>query len=285
MSGPDLACAVLSVGSPPELEPAVRSLLAQSEPVEIVVVSSGGRGAALSLAGAGLDVPVVEEAGLLLPGAARNVGIRATKAPFMAFLAADCWAEPGWAAARLRAHRDGAAAVASAVTNPYRRNLAAWTSYIALFSRRMPGAPPGAALRYGASYDRRLFARCGWFRQDLRGGEDTDFHQRLAAAGVEIVWEPGVRTAHRHPRGLAALMTDQYRRGCRSAVSWGRLGGPVGWQVAVNALHRAPEEMRLAWHGVEAGERRWVAAAGLLLPAAALAYAAGALRGACGEAP
>jgi len=268
----------MALGNPPELAAAVRSLLGQSERVEVVVVNSGGGGAAASLQDADLAVPVVERAERLLPGAARNLGIAATRAPFLAFLAADCWAEPGWAAARLKAHRAGADAVASAVTNPYRRSLAAWTSYVALFSRRMPGAPAAEALRYGASYARGLFEDFGTFREDLRGGEDTELHQRLAAAGVAIAWEPAVRTAHRHPLRVTALLADQYRRGARSARAWTRLQGPRPRQVAVNALRRVPEGIGMAWRSAEAGERPWIAAASLLLPAAALAYAAGALR-------
>ena len=289
MNLPDLACAVLSLGSPPELLDAVRSLLAQSEPVEIVVVSSAGGGAASALAAAGLDVPVIERTERLFPGAARNLGIASTRAPYLAFLAADCWAEPGWAAARLRSHRAGAAAVASAVTNPYRRNLAAWASYVALFSRRMPGAPSAEALLYGASYDRSLFERFGRFREDLRGGEDTDFHQRLTAGGVSIAWEPAGRTAHRHPRRLGALLVDQYRRGARSATAWTRLQAWRPREVAANALHRVPDGVGRAWRSAGPGERPWIAAASLLLPAAALAYAAGALHAArvpqAGETP
>jgi len=273
---PLLACVVLALGDPPELPVAVDSLLAQEEPVEVVVVRSAA-GACSSLAAAGVTVPLVERPERLLPGAARNLGIASTRAPFVAFLASDCWAEPGWAAARVRAHRAGAAAVASAVTNPYRRSLAAWASYVALFARRMPGVPPADALLYGASYDRALFDRCGTFREDLRGGEDTEFHERLAAAGVELAWEPAVRTAHRHPRSVKALLGDQYRRGARSAASWARLSGPRPGQVAINALRRVPAGVVMAWRSAEAGERPWIAAASLLLPAAALAYAAGAL--------
>lgn len=288
MSAPDLACVVLGLGNPPELPDAVRSLLTQSEPVEVVVVNSAGGGAATALAAAGLDVPVIERVERLLPGAVRNLGIAATRAPFIAFLAADCWAEPGWAAARLRAHGAGAAAVASAVTNPYRRNLAAWASYVALFSPRMPGVPPGEALRYGASYARSLFERFGPFREDLRGGEDTDFHQRLDGE-VTIAWEPAVRTAHRHPRRLTTLLADQYRRGARSATAWTRLQQYRPTEVASNALRRVPEGLKRAWRAAEPGERPWIAAASLLLPVSALAYAAGALRVArapqAGEAP
>jgi glycosyltransferase involved in cell wall biosynthesis len=276
-----LACVVLSLGNPPELAAAVRSLVEQSEPVEVVVVNSAGSAAA-SLAAAGLEVPIVEHAERLLPGAARNLGIAATRAPYIAFLAADCLAEPGWASARLRAHRAGAVAVASAVTNPYRRNLAAWASYVALFSRRMPGVPAVDALRYGVSYDRRLFHRFGTFREDLRGGEDTELHQRFGGE-IGIGWEPAVRTAHRHPRHLAALLVDQYRRGARSSAAWARLQGPTPRFVAINALRRVPGGVATAWRSAGAGERLWIAAASPLLPLAALAYAAGALRAARGN--
>lgn len=281
---PDLACAVLALGNPPELPAAVRSLLGQSEPVEVVVVNSGGGGARASLSREGLDgtVEVVERAERLLPGAARNLGIAATRAPFVAFLAADCLAEPGWAAARLAAHRAGALAVASAVTNPFRRDLAAWASYVALFSRRMPGTPGGEALLYGVSYARGLFETCGLFREDLRGGEDTEFHERLREHAA-IVWEPAVRTAHRHPRRVSELLRDQHRRGARSATAWAKLQGPGAREVALTALRRLPADFRRAWRGSEAAERFWIAAAGLVLPAAALAYAAGAL--AAGRSP
>jgi glycosyltransferase involved in cell wall biosynthesis len=227
------------------------------------------------LAREGLAVPLVERAERLFAGAARNLGIAATRAPFVSFLAADCLAEPGWAAARLAAHRGGDQAVASAVTNPYGSNLAAWASYVALFAHRMPGTDERLALRYGASYARSLFERFGWFREDLRSGEDTEFHRRLE--GVEVAWHPGVRTAHRHPQRVAALFADQFRRGARSVAAWERLAGPSRTTVAATALRRLPRSLATAWHGALPSERRWIAAASLLLPAAALAYAAGAL--------
>ena len=267
----------MAVGNPPALIAAVRSLVEQSEPVEIVVVNSGGSGAAEALAAAGFEVDVTEIGERVLPGAARNRGIAATTAPYVSFLAADCIAEPGWAAARLDAHRAGAAAVASAVTNPFPANLSAWTSYIALFNRRMPGVPLPHALLYGVSYARRLFHDHGTFREDLRGGEDTELHQRLSASGVAIVWEPRVRTAHRHPTRVRDLLRDQFRRGARSALAWERLQGPAPIRVAVNAFQRIPATARLAWQAVARGERKWVAAAAMLLPVAAAAYAAGSL--------
>ena len=273
--GPDLCCVVLSVGHPPELVAAVQSLLDQPQPLEIVVVNSGGGSAARSLA-ASPAVRLVELPERVLPGAARNAGIAATSAPYIAFLAADCTAEEGWVRERLNVHRQGLRAVASAVTNPFRRNLAAWTSYVSLFNRRMPGVPPQNALLYGVSYERALFERFGLFREDMRGGEDTEFHERFTP-DVEIRWVPTVRTAHRHSRSFGALLRDHYRRGRRSAVAWQQLNGPAPRAVMKNALLRAPSSTRTAWRAARPGERRWVFAAGLLMIFPTIAYAIGSL--------
>lgn len=271
----DLCCVVLSVGHPPELAAAVQSLLDQSQPIEIVVVNSGGGTAAPALV-ASPEVRIVELPQRVLPGAARNSGIAATSAPYISFLAADCTAEEGWVRERLSAHRQGAPAVASAVTNPFRRNLAAWTSYISLFSRRMPGVPSESALLYGVSYERGVFERFGLFREDMRGGEDTEFHQRLNQE-VEIRWVPAIRTAHRHSRSFVALLRDHYRRGRRSAAAWQQLNGPRSFAVMKNAILRAPSSTRTAWRAANPGERRWIFAAGLLLVFPTIAYAIGSL--------
>src|SRR4029077_1279143 len=141
-------------------------------------------------------------------------GIEATRAPYVAFLAGDCVAMPGWVAGRLRFHRVGALAVASAIVNAYPWNYFAWASYILLHARRMPGVPPYKAGLYGVSYARELFDRFGRFRADLEGGEDSEFNARFAKS-VRIEWAPHVRTAHRHPTNPQWLLRDQYVRGRR----------------------------------------------------------------------
>ena len=283
MNAPRLACVVLSVGAQPEFVAAVRSLAAQDAELELLVVNSAGGEPARALQQAGLRAAVIDRPERLLHGAARNVGVLATSAPWIAFLSADCAAEPGWVAARRRAHEAGAAVVASAIVNPHRRNLAAWASHVALFARRMPGTPGGSVLKYGASYERGLFARVGAFREDLPSGEDTEFHQRLERHGVPIAWVPAVRTAHPHPRTLPALLANQYRRGARAARTWRELADLDAGRVAANALRRVPSSLSLAWRGAERGERPWIAAAAPLIAGAALAYAWGALRAVHGE--
>jgi len=274
-SAPELGCVVLAVGAPSHLAEAVASLLEQEPQPEVVVVNSGGGNAKRLLAGSGPELVVIEPPERLYPGAARNVGIAATAAPFIAFLAADTLAAPGWSVARLRAHRTGCPAVASAIVNATPRNFVAWAAHIALHARRMPGIPAELALRYGVSYDRRLFERFGLFREELRTGEDTEFNRRFASQ-LEIAWAPAVRTANRYPQRLGALLREQIARGRRAALAWRALAGPSPRAVAWNALARASGSVALAWRYAEAGERRRIAAASPLVPWAALAYAAGA---------
>ncbi|MDX8477579.1 glycosyltransferase family A protein [Mesorhizobium sp. VK24D] len=222
--GPELAVVVIGFRAPTNLVAAVRSVLDQNIPFEIVVVNSGGGNAGTLLADAGLDVPVIEFEHRLFAGAARNRGIAATKAPFIAFLADDCLACPGWAEVRLRRHREGAAAVASAIVNSHPRNPVACAAHLITYMRRLPGLPAEKAQRYGVSFDRKLFDRYGLFDEQLASGEDTEFMARLPEA-MQPVWEPQILTVHRNETRLLEMLADQYRRGRRYGAYLGSVGG------------------------------------------------------------
>jgi GT2 family glycosyltransferase len=244
---PALACVVLSHGNEPGLLDAVRSLLTQEEPLEIVVVNSGGGDVEATLRRAGVALPIVTRKERLFVGAARNLGIAATHAPYVAFLATDCWALPGWASGRLREHRRGALAVSAAMVNPYEDDLAAWASHILQAARRMPATDPRRHADYGLSYARMLFARFGLFREDLPIKEDTDLNARLTAAGVAITWAPDVRTAHRYPRSVGALLRDQFIRGARDAQVIHVLSRRSRGSVARQSLARTRANMWIAY--------------------------------------
>ena len=274
-----LACIVVSLGSPPELIGAVRSLQAQDAPVEIIVVNSGGGRPEQTLGDAGADIRVINVEARLYAGGARNVGIAASTAPYVAFLAADCIAEPGWASGRLRRHRDGALAVSSAITNPTPESVFAWTSYILVFPLRMPGTNAARCLHYGVSYARTLFDRFGTFREDLRAGEDTDFNGRLTGA-VAVQWAPEVRTSHRHPTSLPALLGDQYRRGARRVLARRQASGRAGRAREVLQL---PKEVLLSvawsWRATRSEDKSTIVRALPWVGPASIAYGLGALLG------
>jgi glycosyltransferase involved in cell wall biosynthesis len=217
------------------LEAAVRSLLDQEERVELIVVNSGGGDPAGRLRAAGLEVRVIDTPERLLPGAARNAGIESTSAPYVAFLAADCVATPGWASARLAWHRAGADVVAGSMGTTDPGNAASCASLLLLHRRRLPGTRVRRRPLFSSSYRRTLLERTGPFREDLRTGEDTELAGRLPGA-ASLVWAPEVRTLHRYPTSCRVLLADQFARGLRRARAEAVGSGPAPWRLALRAL-------------------------------------------------
>jgi len=211
---PEIAVVVISFGPRATLVDAVRSVLAQDVPQEVVVVHSGPGDPRPALAAAGFDVAVIRSETPLLVGGARNAGIAHTSAPIVAFLADDCTAGAGWSRERIAAHQAGADAVASCLVSHRPTHTTSLAVHMSLFMRRMPGMPEEEALRYGVSYRRSLLERYGGFREDMRIGEDTEFNSRLHAASP-ILWTPAVVTAHHGHERLLPALVDQYQRGRR----------------------------------------------------------------------
>jgi glycosyltransferase involved in cell wall biosynthesis len=274
--GARIAAIVMDVGGRPETVDAVASLLAQTPAPEVVVVSSGGGDLDRQIAQAGHDVTVVQVSRRLMPGGTRNVGLAASEAPWVGFLAGDSLAQPGWAAGRLAAHTAGAEAVSSAVVNHTRWNPFAAAAHCLLLAYRLPGVSRSRQLHYGASFARTLFARFGTFRHDLRTGEDTELRERFQGR-VRFAFRGDVRVAHRNPTSLLGLLRDQFHRGRRTVRAREELyAAPARALVARVALTRVPRSL---WISLASSPLRdwgpilW----GLpwLVPGA-LAYAAGA---------
>lgn len=277
-SSPELACGVLSIAGGPAVVEAVRSIVEQSEPVETVVVNCCGGDVEARLSAEGIRVPVIDHPTRLFPGAMRNIGIDATRAPYVSFLAADCRAEPGWAAARVRAHRGGAPAVASLIANGTPHSRCASAALLLLHHRRLPDTPPRERHFYGLSYDRRLFGRYGRFREDLRTEEDTEFNSRLAAEEL-IAWAPRVRTRHMYPDNPAEFLRDLYRRGKLRGRAFKGDGLPYGNGVALKRLREVAPSLRTAYRTSEPADRRELLGAWPLLLPGALAFALGGIAG------
>jgi glycosyltransferase involved in cell wall biosynthesis len=275
-AAPELACAVLCLGGDRRVVDAIRSLRKQSVPIELVVVNSGGGEPAAALRAAGIEVRLINHPERLFPGGARNLGICATTAPYLSFLAADCRAEPGWAEGRLRAHRAGAAAVATVMTAVSLETRSACASLLLAYGRRLTSTPPRRRRFYGLSYDRALFDRYGRFREDLRSGEDSEFNARFSGE-ARVAWVPEVRTAHICPTGPRALIHDQFRRGRLRATAERELGGPGRTAIAGRYLRQLAFRLRLARDTTDPPVRRALLRAWPLLLPGCLAYAAGAL--------
>lgn len=264
--GPALTVVVMGYRNQATIGEAVTSLLGQRapEPFEVVVVTSGGDASAATVRATFPGLTVVESAERLLPGGARNAGVGVSRGAAVAFLAADCLAEPGWVAARLAAHRSGRPVVAGAMTSAPPHRPSGWASHFVLFCHRLPGRGPGVvahpdAAAHGLSFDRSVLDRLGPFDADLRIGEDTEAARELMGLGIPVWFEPKVRTAHRGPHTLPALLRDHHRRGitsARAAAGGLRPTAParalLGYPVAVAMVSRTT--VAVAWRNGR-GER------------------------------
>jgi glycosyltransferase involved in cell wall biosynthesis len=272
----DLCVVVLSYRNEDTICVAIDSLLEQGEQLEIVVSHSGGGPTEAILEDYRAAIRMVVSPAQRLPGAARNAGVAASRAPYVAFLAGDCRALPGWAAGRLERHRAGARAVASALV-PLERCPPAWASFLLQHNTRMAHLRLAPHFRFGVSYARDVLEQYGPFLETLRHGEDAALNAKLLLAGVEIEWAPAVVTAHSHPESVRQLLADQYRRG-RIFAS---LSGSAVWQ-ALNVGHVLLNAPAAVWRASRPGSPlrgAQLARVTPLLAAGALATAAGAVRG------
>ncbi|QQA44769.1 glycosyltransferase family 2 protein [Pelagovum pacificum] len=211
-----ITAVVIGYRAPPDLATAVRSLVTQDEPAEIVVVNSGG-GSPDRVLGELVDqVRLIAVEERLFVGAARNIGIDASTAPVVAFLASDCAAEPGWVSGRLVRHAT-APATGSAVIAHDPHNPASLVGSVWMHWRRWPNTEDEAHEPYGLSYDRWLFGSLGYFSSHLRVAEDTAFNRRVHQR-FDIDWSPEIVTTHRYARSLPGIAWDIFKRGRRRAA-------------------------------------------------------------------
>lgn len=213
----DLAVVVIGFKCPSVLRDAVRSVLDQDTKAEIVVVNTGGGNARHLLRAELPHIRLIEVDAPLFVGRARNIGIDASDAPIVGFLASDCQALPGWVSHRLTRHAAGADAVPSAVVPVNPRSLSSLAASCWLHRRRWPRPVDEPRSRHGFSYRRTLFDRWGYFPIGPAVAEDTLFNERIYDTESHV-WAPEVLTAHRYPTNPVALAMDMFRRGQRRLV-------------------------------------------------------------------
>lgn len=229
----DVAVIVMAVDTDPRALGAVRSIMNQAVSAELVLVNTGAGTFAFSLPTEILRrITLVESTGRRFPGGTRNLGIAHSTAPIVAFLAADCVAQPGWLLRRLAAHESGFDLVASTVRpNADERGVissASWASYVLIHLHRAPHTEPGPnALPFGVSYRREVFERHGPFDEALRVSEDREYNRRLRDAGCSALWDREIVTLHDYPSGPAEAIIDQFWRG-RIAAQHARTSAQIG---------------------------------------------------------
>jgi glycosyl transferase family 2 len=143
-------------------------------------------------------VQVVHLASLSPTGPARAAGIRAARAPIVAFAEEHCFPAPAWAQALLDAHRGEYAAVGPAIHNANPETIISWADliigygpWVAPVARRDADYLPG----HNSSYKRAVLLEYGDRLETLMEAE-TVLMWDLRAKGHRLLLDPAAETAH-----------------------------------------------------------------------------------------
>lgn len=158
-----------------------------------------------------------------LAGAARNVGIRATRAHYCSMIDSDCVAEPDLIEKAIARHLEGHyAAVGGSLANGTPRSLSGWIGYLIEFKEFMPSTPlrleknmPTANL----TYRRETLERYGCFDEDLWPAEDLLFNSKIHRAGERLLFDPAIKVTHLNRIGWRTVLSYQIRLGQTSLIA------------------------------------------------------------------
>ncbi len=218
-----LCTIVVGHKSPKTLLPVVAALRSQSEDTEIVVVNSAGGDPATLLADHLAHIRLIDIQESVYVGLARNVGIDASHAEFVSFLADDCVPGPGWVASRLARHGQGAEMVSTAVMPARPRSIVGILEQTFVFPGRAPDLNEDEALHYGRSYTRDILRKTGYFAPALPVGEDSEYNRRADFIG-SVEWAPEIYVTHMGKQSLRDFYRDLFKRGQRAAYFMRRPG-------------------------------------------------------------
>ncbi len=201
-------------GHAEELPSCLQSLSLQTRrPEAVVVVDSGSDEAVLAATRRFADVRVVRAERPLLAGAARNLGAGQARTPLLAFIDADCVADPGWLDAAAAAIRDGAALVGGPVLDLSPWHPIAAVDNLLQFVDSSPYRPAGSASHLPScslALRRADFDALGRFREDVPAGEDVELVAHAVGAwGARVRFAPAMRVRHAGRRSLPALWRHQ----------------------------------------------------------------------------
>jgi glycosyltransferase involved in cell wall biosynthesis len=190
-------------------------------------------------------------------GAARNVGLRATRSPYCLLIDSDCIARPDLIERMIAQHRaERYAAVGGSLANGTPRSLSGLVSYLAEFKEFMPSTPRRLVTTVptaNVTYRREALERFGFFDEDVSMAEDILFNWKLHSAGEHILFDPAIEVTHLNRTGWREVLPYQVRLG-RSSAKARRLGALPG---AFLLAH--PSLMLLTPFGRTLRAARWLA--------------------------
>jgi GT2 family glycosyltransferase len=188
LNSPIIDLVVVAIESQPEIDSVA----------EIVVVGKDEFG----LLQSGERVRLIDTGNPVLPGTARNMGIRATAGSLLIFLDSDCLPQPGWLGAHLSAQRDSHPVVGGSVLPDgdnywsLSYNLAMFYAYLSTAVSESRSYLPTLNL----SVSRHVIDSVGLLDESLPRSQDLDWTVRMKQAGFLPYFAAEATVQHRHNR-------------------------------------------------------------------------------------
>ena len=213
---PRISVVIPHLNQPDFLARCLASLAAGTRaPDEVIVVDNGSRDLPEAVCAAhGARLLTEAEPG---PGPARNRGVTASSGDILAFIDADCLADPGWLAAAEASMADPTATILGgdvriALADPARMTML--EAYESVYAYRMDRyiAREGFTGTGNLVVRREVLSEVGPFA-GIGVAEDRDWGRRATAKGYRIRFVPGMKAYHPARQSLTELF-QKWNRQC-----------------------------------------------------------------------
>jgi GT2 family glycosyltransferase len=211
----------------------LNAIMAQSLPrdsYEVIVVDSSDDGTDELIQKDFPSVHLIHLPQKTLPGEARNLGVKQSQAPLIAFIDSDCVPDKDLLKGMVQGMTDDHyAGIGGSVLNGTRESLAGWVEYILSFkefSPKHPKHPTGHSPTCNLCLRREVFEKYGPFPTDFFPGEDSVFNWRLSSAGETYLFDPALQVSHLHRTDFWRVFQHQYRYGQAFAITRSRFSMP-----------------------------------------------------------
>jgi glycosyltransferase involved in cell wall biosynthesis len=237
---PELSVILLTRNEAPNVDDALRSLVSQELPLEVVVVDSASTDATVERVRSWCDahparVRLVASERDIPIGEARNLGLEHARATRIAFMSADATAAPGWASALVAALHKADVVYGRQEHDPPGLSVAA--AVRGLRYHHFPDTdvddPDTYASNVNAGIRRDVFDQVRYVSDRAASAlDDILFTRDVRTLGLTVVYEPRMLVRHKD----ASTLKMELRKNRREGYGWGILAPALG-------LHRTA----LAW--------------------------------------
>jgi hypothetical protein len=152
----------------------------------------------------------------IFPGPARNHGVQEAKCPVVAFIDADCIADPAWIENIKAHHDDGHVIVGGAIEPADMDDAVAWVAHLYEFREFFPVGEPRPVIHIptcNISYQRELFLEHEGFPNAYYPQEDLLFNYLLGMYGYKVWFDPAILVRHYARSNLRDCLSHLHRIG------------------------------------------------------------------------